>query len=271
VNRVSLRLLIAVFVTAAFALPVSAQDDDAVLNLAEPDFTLLALPTGLRLPKFKSAFRVTHRFTRPLGQGDFDDLLSDFFGIDSGAQIGLEYRFGIIRNGQVGVYRTSNKTIEFFGEYGISRQGHQLPADVTALFTIEGTNNFRDSYSPALGAIVSRRFGTRAAAYIEPIWVDNTNPLPSPVVDHNNTFMVGLGTRVRILATVYLVGEVSPRAAGYKPGATYGSFGVEKRVGGHVFQLNFSDSIGTTMAQIARGRFTSSDWFLGFNISRKFY
>ena len=43
-----------------------AQDDDTVLQPAQPDFTLAALPTSLRLPQFKSAFRVTHRFTRPL-------------------------------------------------------------------------------------------------------------------------------------------------------------------------------------------------------------
>jgi hypothetical protein len=43
-----------------------AQEDDAeALKLAEPDFTLIALPSSLRVPKFKGAFRVTHRFTRP--------------------------------------------------------------------------------------------------------------------------------------------------------------------------------------------------------------
>src|SRR5439155_25534067 len=77
-----------------------ADDDPAVLRLAEPDFTLIGLPTSLRLPTFGSSFRVTHRFTRRLGQGDFGDLASDFFGIDSGAQIGLEYRFGLVKNGQ---------------------------------------------------------------------------------------------------------------------------------------------------------------------------
>lgn len=88
---------------AAHAQPA----DDAALKLAEPDFTLIGLPTALRLPKFGSAFRVTHRFRRPLGDGDFGDLAADLFGIDSGAQIGLECRFGIIPNGQIGLHRTS--------------------------------------------------------------------------------------------------------------------------------------------------------------------
>ena len=70
--------------------------DDSVLNRSQPDFTLINLPTGLRLPQWKSAFRVTHRFTRPLGEGDFGNLAADFFGLDSGAVIGLEFRMGIV-------------------------------------------------------------------------------------------------------------------------------------------------------------------------------
>ena len=46
---------------------------------------------------------------------------------------------------------------------------------------------------------------------------------------------------------------------------------IEKRAGGHAFQLNFSNGFGTTLAQVARGGFNSDDWYLGFNISRKFF
>jgi Membrane bound beta barrel domain (DUF5777) len=49
------------------------------------------------------------------------------------------------------------------------------------------------------------------------------------------------------------------------------AFALEKRAGGHMFQLNFSNSLGTTMGQIARGGARSDDWYLGFNISRKFF
>jgi hypothetical protein len=263
----------AVIVGLCLAAPsvARAQDDDpAALKLAEPDFTLVALPTSLRLPKFGSAFRVTHRFTRPLGEGSFGELTEDLFGIDSGAAIGLEYRFGIIPNGQIGIHRTSNRTIEFFAQYSLLRQGPAFPIDVSVLGTIDGTNNFKDSYSPAIGAIVSRKFGDLAAVYLEPIWVNNTNQLPKEVVDQNNTFLVGVGARVRIRPTVYVVGEVVPRA-GYQPGVHHGSIAIEKRAGGHTFQLNFSNAIGTTLGQVSRGGPDGNEWFMGFNISRKFY
>jgi hypothetical protein len=271
VNRTSLRLLTALALTVALASRAGAQTSDpAVLVPAEPDFVLASLPTSLRLPTFGSAFRVTHRFTRPLGAGDFGDLVEDLFGIDAGAQIGLEFRFGLVPNGQVGIHRTNDKTIEFFGQYLVYRQD-QLGVDISALATIDGTNNFRDSYSPGVGAIISRRIDEVAALYVEPIWVNNTNALPSALVDDNSTFMIGLGARVRIRPTVYLVGEFSPRVAGFDPGVDHGSFAIEKRAGGHMFQLTFSNSFATTMGQIARGGFNSDDWYLGFHISRKFF
>ena len=146
-----------------------------------------------------------------------------------------------------------------------------MPVSIDALATIDGTNNVRDSYSPALGAIVSRKLGSVAAVYVEPMWVNNTNLLPSELVEDNDTVVIGIGGRLRVRPTVYVVGEFVPRVTGFEPGVHYGSFGIEKRAGGHVFQLNFSNGFGTTMAQIARGGTASDDWYLGFNISRKFF
>ena len=251
--------------------PAASTDDDPDRdpNRSQPDFTLVNLPTTLRVPKYKSAFRVTHRFARPLGQGDFSDLAEDLFGLDSGAQIGLEYRFGIMRGTQIGIYRTSNRTIEFFAQYsGLQQKDHGFGLDVIA--TMDGTDNFSDSYSPALGVVLSRELGSHGALYFEPIWVNNSNQLPSELTDDNDTFLFGIGGRLRVRPTVYVVGEYIPRI-GYSPGVDHLTFGVEKRAGGHVFQLNFSNNIGTTPAQIARGGFDNEDWYIGFNISRKFF
>jgi hypothetical protein len=101
--------------------------------------------------------------------------------------------------------------------------------------------------------------------------VNNTNPLPKELVDENDTVIIGVGARLRIRPTVYLVLEGAPRVTGYDPGVDHVSFGIEKRAGGHNFQLNFSNSFGTTLADIARGGQNSDDWYLGFNISRKFF
>jgi hypothetical protein len=256
---------------SAAAQPAPEDDPDRDTNFAQPDFTLIALPTSLRVPRYKSAFRVTHRFGPPLGAGDFGDLVEDLFGLDAGALIGLEYRFGLIRGGQVGIHRTSDKTIQFFGQYDVKNQRDGFPLGIAVMGSVEGTNNFKDSYSPGLGVVLSREFGERAAVYLEPFWINNSNELPEELVDDNDTFIIGVGGRLRIRPTVYLVLEAAPRVGGYDPGVDHVSFAIEKRAGGHAFQINFSNGFGTTLAQVARGGFNSDDWYLGFNISRKFF
>jgi hypothetical protein len=116
--------------------------------------------------------------------------------------------------------------------------------------------------------LVSRKIAKVAAIYAEPFFVANTNPFDT---GDKNTTMIGLGGRLRIRPRVYLVGEVTPRVAGYKPGVDQGTVGLEMRAGGHTFQINFSNGLGTTLGQLARGGVSSNSWFIGFNISRKFF
>ena len=244
----------------------------------EPDFTVVNVPTTVRLPRHKFAFRLTHRFSRPLDgfDDDFDvgGLVDNLFGFDSAAQIGLELRFGLMESTQVGIHRTNDRTIQFFGQHGVITQGAQgdgSPEAIDAVVTVEGLDNFRENYATGVGVVVSRRFARRLAVYVEPSFVANTNPLSSDLTDEDHTFQVGLGSRLRLTPSVYLVGEFVPRAAGYSPGGNYGSFGVEKRAGGHLFQLNLSNSLGTTIGQVARGTSGRNDWFIGFNLSHKFF
>ena len=151
------------------------------------------------------------------------------------------------------------------------RQGPRSPLGVTALVAVDGTNNFRDDYSPTLGAIVSRTVGQWLALYAEPAWVGDTNAFDPPGQD-DSTFVLGLSSRVRVRPTVYGVLEVVPRLSGHSPGDPAVAFGIEKRAGGHIFQINFSNSVGTTFSEVLRaGGASTEHWYIGFNISRKFY
>jgi hypothetical protein len=246
-------------------------DPDVRIDPLQPDFNLVALPTTLRLPVHKWAFRVTHRFTRPLGQGDLGDLASDLFGLDSAAQIGLELRYGLSSGTQLGIHRTSDRTIQIFGQHNFwnERGGDRAGLDLIA--TIEGQNNLHERYQSALGFALSKYVGRRASVYAEPLFVINTNTASNAGAD-NNTLMVGLGTRVRVRPSVYLTAEYTPRLNGFEPGADQVSFGLEGRAGGHLFQLNVSNGFGTTLGQLAaNGAFNNDNWYLGFNIARKFF
>jgi hypothetical protein len=298
----SLTLALALSLPALGAAQAVADQDskDLSLNVVQPDFTLVNLPTTLRLPVHKSAFRVTHRFGKSLTGGSFGQAAESFFGIDNGAQIGLEYRFGVMRGLQAGIYRTSDKTIEFFGQYDWIRQTESMPVTVDVAATIEGLNNFHkgslvdaedNEYASSIGVLVSHTIRDVAAFYVQPTFVAHSNVLSTAgCLAHaahghdlpdcaaatttgieSNTFLVGLSSRVRIMPTTYVVASWTPRASGFRPGVGLATFAIEKRVGGHAFQLNFSNSIGSTMAQTARGAANDSDWFMGFNISRKFF
>ena len=266
-------LCLGVFLSAAPLAEAQLPGPDP--DPAEPDFTVISVATTAQVPRHKFAFKLSHRFSRPLDgfSDDFDvgELVENLFGLDSAAKIGLELRFGLLEGTQVGLHRTNDRTIQFFGQHSLFEQGERSPVAVDAVVTVEGLNNFRQDYSTGVGAVISRRMARRVAVYIEPMWVANTNPLIDELGNENHTLQIGLGSRLRWTPSVYLVGEFVPRVAGYSPGQHYGSFGIEKRAGGHVFQLNVSNGLGTTVGQLARGSTGRNKWYIGFNLSRKFF
>ena len=280
-----LRLLLALLIVASLAGSAAAQstatasstttatavqedDPDRDPNDSQPDFYVATLNTNLRLPKGKLAFRLTHRFLRTMGDGDFGDLADRFFGLDSGAQIGLELKYAPFRGAQLGIYRTSDRTIQLQGQYNFIKDGNG-PFGLSTVVNVDGTDNFSEEFSPGVALVISRELGDRGALYFQPSLIGNTNLITDEGDDY--TAMAGLGARLRVARNTYLFVEGSPRVAGYDQGVTLISFGFEQRAGGHMFQLNFSNGFGTTLAQVARGGSRRDDWYLGFNLARKFY
>lgn len=246
-------------------------DPDLSLVLGEPEFTLSTLPTSLRMPSGKFAFRMTHRFTRTIGEGSVGDFFADFFGFDSSSRVGLEFRHGIRPGTQLVFHRTNDRSIQLLGQHELVRQSDSSPLTIDLLGGVEGLNNLSEEFGGIFGGIVARRFGDQGAIYAHPMVVTNTNFDPAGTGD-DHTVLLGLGARIRIgKSRGYIVVEAAPRIAGFDPGVHHVSLAIEKRAGGHVFQLNISNSLGTTMRQIARGGVDNSDWFVGFNLTRRFF
>ena len=247
---------------------------------------IVALPTTASLDRFESYFRLTHRFARDL-RGPLDELAKSAFGLDDGAIIGFEYRFALASNLQLGAHRSMlYKTIQIFARYDTFRQTDRMPVAISLVASVEGTNNLRAQYAQAAGAVLSRNVRDWIAVYLSPVYVWNSQ-VPTGVTGHENhdhdipgadpddhanpreqTFYAGVGARLKLRPTVFIVGEVMPRA-GFTPGATQWAAGIEKRTDGHQFQLNVSNSFNTTNAQIARGG-QAGNVYLGFNLARKF-
>jgi hypothetical protein len=250
----------------------------------EVELNVINSPTTLSLKARGHYFRLTHRFARDLRRGDFGSLVEDLFSLDNGAIIGLEYRYAITGNLHAGVHRSIlSKTIQFFGRYDGWKQGDRLPVSISLIGSLEGLNNIQDNHQPAVAATVSREVAGRLTVHVTPAFVANTRAAdfltghdhdhaigePDVHAEHEHTMFVALGGRLSVRPSVFLAGEFIPRLAGHDPGRSTWGVALEKRTGGHAFQINFTNSFGTTFGQLARGG-SGHDVYLGFNIVRMF-
>ena len=72
------------------------------------------LPTTLPLPAHGMNFHLSHRFNEDLRSDSIGTQFSNAFGLDNGANIGLEFRYGVMKHLEAIVLRTSiSKTIQF--------------------------------------------------------------------------------------------------------------------------------------------------------------
>ena len=268
------------------AAPVAAQTP-APPTRNEVEQNVVNLPTTQPMRATGHHFRITHRFARDWNRGTFGQLAEDLFGLDSGAIIGLDYRFAPTSRLQAGIYRSMLfKTIQVSGRFDAWQQ-ESFPVGLSFLASVEGTNNMSDDHAPGLGFVASRSVGQLITLYASPTFVWNTSAVHEVEIedgheDHDHTVVlpglddgysdtayVGVGARVRILSGTFLVGEFSPRVWGHSPGRGIWGAAIEKQTRGHVFQLNFTNSFGTTFGQIASGGDTHNV-YLGFNIARRF-
>jgi hypothetical protein len=167
-----------------------------------------------------------------------------------------------------------------------------MPVAISITGSVEGTNNLRDNRAPGLGIVASRTLGSRVVMYATPMFVwnsaavhDDPAAVPEPVEGHEDhdhapshsgfddghrhTAFIGLGSRLRALARTFLVLEYAPRVAGHSPrGRGVWGVALEQQTGGHLFQINVSNSFGTTYGQTALGG-ERSNVYLGFNLARR--
>lgn len=278
--RILLTRVIVAFAIALLAVVgvARAQVPDAAPPTARPfeiELNVINLPTTHQVKRHGSYFRLTHRFARDLRRGDFGSLAEDLFSLDSGAIIGLEYRYGITSDLHVGVHRSLlRKTIQLFGRYDRWQQGADMPVSISFIGAVEGQNNLRDDHQPTIGATISRAVAGRLALHVTPAFVGGTRAADlgsggstDELADH--TVFVGFGGRLRLRPSVFVTGEITPRLAGYDPGNGTWGFAVEKKTRGHTLQMNFTNSFGTTFGQLARGG-SEHDVYLGFNVTRVF-
>lgn len=264
--------------TPAAAAPAADDDDDAKLRPLEPDFTVVNLPTTLPLPMGGGNFHLTHRFVGVnWRQDDNSTIAANLFGFDGPAVIQLEYRIAVMKHLEAVVARTNfGRTVQFSAKYDAFHEGTSHPFGLSGIVSVEGENNFHAhntsgtdiGYTPAIGIVLSRTLGNVAAVYVDPVFVHNTQD--TGAANRTNTSYVGIGLRLRLMPSTFIVGEVTPRVSGYKQGDPEFALALEKRIGGHVFSIVMANTQATTYGQLARGA-NPETLYIGFNLARKFY
>ncbi len=121
--------------------------------------------------------------------------------------------------------------------------------------------------------LIARKFSQSLSLQISPTYIHkNLVPLPE---DQNNIFALGMGGRYKLSRKISINGEYFYLLPGETARNNINSlsFGFDIETGGHVFQLQFTNS----QAMFARGFITETtgewlngDIFFGFNIYRVF-
>src|SRR5262249_37706678 len=153
--------------------------------------TLVNLPTTLPLPAHRGNFHLTHRFNGNLRRNSFSENASNLFGLDQGAAMSFEYRFGVMKHLEAIGQRTNiGKVIQFSAKYDALHQPAHSPVAISPLAAVEGENTFQDRRSPTLGAVFGRTIHDDLAFYAVPFWTHRNGGTLGP--DHD-IFVLGLG------------------------------------------------------------------------------
>src|SRR5581483_5970855 len=185
---------------------------------------IVNLPTGKPLKAGEVDFTIGHRFLQDISAAGPGGL----WGFDSGANIMFGGRVGLTNRLSVGALRSNffrsgqdRTPIELNSAFQISRQSESVPVTLQVRAGVEGSQNFTDLYRPFVQAVATRSFSDRVSFTVAPTFAFNTRndqTFLTPVFgfDHKNTQSLGLGTGIRILPTVSVVGEFIPRLNGFR-------------------------------------------------------
>lgn len=253
-----------------------AAEETQQKNFLKPAFwgtRLINLPTGFPIDKARFLFRISHRFSEPVGSG-----YRAFFGLDSSPSILLSFGYGLSDNLGISIGRTNaDQEMEAGLHWRMSGRNKPGAAPFSAsLYAGAGlvTRSRSDRSLLAAGNIslnlqlsLAYQLNDHVSLLLVPCYSTNTTH-GDPA--NKSTFSLGFGGRWMVLDDISLIAEFMPVISGNKAPANGWGFGVEKKIGGHVFQVFVLNSMGLTPDQFVPGGDLKSDVRLGFNIFRTF-
>ncbi len=273
------------------------------------DYHVVNIPTPKRVPRHSLNVYFTHRFQQPIKplKNSDDDLL----GLDSFAVSSLGFTIGITDRLYANILRSPLcqlslcKTIEIGLGYHLLDEAGRSPIALSTYASVEGDDNFRRRFTYNMQAMLGRSVTKYVHLFFSPAVHINTNgngrfnPRPEDLPPealvndfrlgtHTGSFGFGVNARIRPSASLlfeytprvgFKLGQVSPiidEASGAIIGLVNNSeaamgFGIEKRMGRHVFSLTFSNTQTTTTSRYNSSNLVlpPSKFSIGFNLFRR--
>lgn len=284
-------LLIAAFIIGSLPAISYAQDlmdmlDEETRNQKKPDYVTATFKTTRlinghsveNVAKGVLDFRISHRF------GFLSDGAYELFGLDQ-ATMRMGFDYGLSKRWMIGIGRsTYQKQFDGFTKYKIlSQVTGGMPVTVSGTagimykslkFDTPDRENFLTSkmyYSAQL--LIGRKLSESLSLQLMPTLIHYN--LATGVNDPNDVFSIGAGGRMKLSKRVSLNAEYYYQIPGYQISGTQNSLalGFDIETGGHVFQLNVTNSTGMTERSFiseTTGDFLKGDIRFGFTISRVF-
>ncbi len=262
-----------------------------------PGFSSATLQTTETLARGSFLYRIAHRWL-----GKVDSGFDQFFGLDAGAHLLTQFAFPLRDNLTLSVGRSgTNATFGFETKWRLFREktDGSVPFSATlfggvdwlTLKALPDPQNPGQNLSRSSGErfqwygqfILAKKLSQRFAVQLSPGFLVNGNVT---VVNEEPIITLGLIGRMALSKKLAVFVEGAPILSGSSGalpvgGSTnvngrpvvYDSFtlGLEHHLGGHVFHLYITNSLGLTTAQVMSGgnlSFSDGDFRLGFNIYR---
>ncbi len=260
---------------AAFA-PIAAAADRSFDKPVFWGTRLINLPTTQTMEKGDVLFRISHRFI-PKADSGYDS----FYGLNGPAVVLFSLGFGI--SDRLGITVGHSNLFhewEFSSSWLAAKQGTTGAFPFSAVVhagvgwasqklpgrtRLDG-KNIKVNLQLSLSRQLTRRWSLLAV----PSLATHTNHWEA---DSSGTFALGLGTRYMFLDDLSVLVEWVPVISGYKNTQNGWGLGFEKKIGGHVFQVFVTNTLGMTADQFVPGgelRLQDFDFRFGFNIFRSF-
>jgi hypothetical protein len=259
--------------------------------------SLATQQTAQTMPSGSFSYRIAHRWL-----GRVDDGFSQFFGLDAGAHMLTEFSFPLRDNLMFTVGRSgTNATFELNAKWQFLRErtNNSVPVSAAIFTGLDWltVKQLPDPQNPQqllsrtsserlpwfIQLILTRQLSNRIALLLSPGVLFNGNVTKT---NEQPIFTIGFGGKFRILKGLSIFAEGVTIVSGIDDvlpvggaGAQNGqpivydpfTIGLEHNIGGHVFHLYVSNSLGLTPTQMMSGGnldFANGELRLGFNIYR---